>query len=145
MHIRLLSFLAIFLCLTGSAAFAAALPVDDPDRFANETFTLITQNKFHDAAHKLSETVGQPDTAKKLERGLKAFEGRKFDFGKKVYDKDYGGALRQIIHYAYFEKTGFIYFRFTYKMTSRGWYLTNFLFKDAGQDLFPKRFIEGPM
>src|SRR4051812_15465540 len=92
-HIRLLSLIATFLFLTSSAAFADALPLDDPDRFSNEVFTLISQTKFHDAAHKLSETVGQPDTAKKLERGLKAFEGRKFDFGKKVYDKDYNGAL----------------------------------------------------
>lgn len=145
MHIRLLPFLVLFLFLTGSAAFAGALPTTDPDQSANEIFALISQNKFYDAAHKLSEAVGQPDTAKKLQRGLKAFEGRKFDFGKKVYDKDYGGALRQIIYYAYFEKTGFIYFRFTYKLTSRGWYLTNFLFKDGGQELFPKGFVEGPM
>jgi hypothetical protein len=144
-HIRLLSFLAAFVFLTGSAAFADALPIDDPDRFSNDVFTLISQSKFHDAAQKLAETVGQPDTVRTLARGLKAFEGRKFDFGKKVYDKDYNGALRQIIYDAYFEKTGFIYFRFTYKMTSRGWYLTNFLFKDAGQELFPKGFVEGPM
>lgn len=143
-HIRLLSFLAIFVCLTGSAAFAAALPVDDPDRFANETFTLISQNKFHDAAHKIAETVGEPKFEKQMERGLKAIEGRKFDFGKKVYDKEYNGALRQIIYVSYFEKTGFIYFRFTYKMTSRGWFLTDFLFKDGGSGLFPKGFIEEP-
>jgi hypothetical protein len=104
MHIRLLSLLAVFVCLTGSAAFAGALPVDDPDRFANETFTLVSQSKFQDAAHKLAETVGQPDTAKRLEHGLKHFDGRKFDFGKKAYDQDYGGALRQIIYVAYFEK-----------------------------------------
>jgi hypothetical protein len=144
MHLRLLPLLAAFVFLTGSAAFAGPLPIDDPDRFSNEAFTLVSQNKFHDAAHKLAETVGQPDTAKRLEHGLKHFAGRKFDFGRKVYDKDYGGALRQIIYVAYFEKTGFIYFRFTYKMTSRGWYLTNFLFKDGGQELFPKGFVEGP-
>jgi hypothetical protein len=142
-HIRLLSFLAIF-CLTGSAAFAAALPVDDPDRFANEAFTLISQSKFHDAAQKIAEAAGDPKFEKKLESALKPIEGRKFDFGKKVYDKDYNGALGQIIYVSYFEKTGFIYFRFTYKMTSRGWFLTDFLFKDGGSSLFPKGFIEEP-
>lgn len=144
MHIRLLSFLAIFLCLTGSAAFAAALPVDDPDRFANEAFTLISQNKFHDAAQKVADATGVPKFEKTVESALKAISGRKFDFGKKVYDKDYNGALRQIIYVSYFEKTGFIYFRFTYKMTSRGWFLTDFLFKDGGSGLFPKGFIEEP-
>lgn len=144
MHIRLLSFLALLLCLTAPAAFAAAVPVDDPDRFASDTFALISQSKFQDAAQRIAEAAGDPKFEKKMATALKKIEGRKFDFGKKVYDKDYNGALRQIIYVSYFEKTGFIYFRFTYKMTSRGWFLTDFLFNEGGSGLFPKGFIEEP-
>ena len=75
---------------------------------------------------------------------MKELDGKKFDFGKKVYDKDYNGALRQIVYYTYVENFGFVYFRFSFKMTSRGWYLTNFLFKESSDELFPKDLIEGP-
>jgi hypothetical protein len=30
-------------------------------------------------------------------------------------------------------------------MTSKGWYLANFFFKESSQELFPKDLIEGPM
>jgi hypothetical protein len=52
------------------------------------------------------------------------------------------GALRQIVYYSYLEGLGFVYFRFNFKMTSTGWILANFSFKDETNELFPKDFTE---
>ncbi len=145
MRIRLISVLAALLCLIVPALAAEPSRIDDPDRFSGQIFKLISQTKSHDAATQLAKAIGSPEQSAELEKSLKEFEGKKFDFGKKVYDKDYQGALRQIVYYSYFENFGFIYFRFTFKMTSRGWYLTNFFFKESSQELFPKDLIEGPM
>jgi hypothetical protein len=142
---RLLPILTIVLCLIAPARAAAPLPIDDPDRFSHQIFTLISQAKFHDAATQAANAIGSPERADELEKMLKELEGKKFDFGKKVYDKDYNGALRQIIYYAYVETFGFVYLSFSFKMTSKGWYLGNFFFKEASQELFPKDIIEGPM
>lgn len=144
MHTRLLSILTLVLCLTGPALAAEPTRIADPDHFAKKIFTLISTAKFHDAATQVSSTVGSPDRAADIEKMLKELEGKKFDFGKKVHDQDYHGALRQIIYYSYFENFGFVYFRFSFKMTSKGWYLTNFWFTEATQELFPKDLIEGP-
>ena len=75
-------------------------------------------------------------------RFLQTFEGKKFDFTKKAIDKDYNGALRQIVYYSYVEGLGFIYFRFNFKMTSTGSILAHFSFKDETNELFPKDFTE---
>jgi len=145
MRIRLISVLAALLCLIVPALAAEPSRIDDPDRFSSQIFKLISQIKSHDAATQLAKAIGSPEQSAELEKSLKEFEGKKFDFGKKVYDKDYQGALRQIVYYAYFENFGFLYFRFTFKMTSKGWYLANFFFKESSQELFPKDLIEGPM
>lgn len=145
MRIRLISVLASLLCLIVPAFAAEPSRIDDPDRFSSQIFKLISQTKSHDAAAQLAKAIGSPEQAAELEKSLKEFEGKKFDFGKKVYDKDYQGALRQIVYYSYFENFGFFYFRFTFKVTSKGWYLTNFFFKESSQELFPKDLIEGPM
>jgi hypothetical protein len=145
MRTRLLLILAFaFCCLTGTAHAAQPSHIDDPDRFSHQIFTLITQAKFQEVAAQLSGSVGSPERSADFENSLKELDGKKFDFGKKVYDKDYNGALRQIVYYTYVENFGFVYFRFSFKMTSRGWYLTNFLFKESSDELFPKDLIEGP-
>ena len=51
---------------------------------------------------------------------LKILEDKNFDFTKKVVDKDYNNALRQIVFYSYIKNLGFVYFRFNFKMTSTG-------------------------
>lgn len=145
MHTRLLSVLTALLCLIVPALAAEPTRITDPDRFAKQIFTLISTAKFHDAATQVSKTIGSPDRAGDIEKLLNDLQGKKFDFGKKVYDQDYRGALRQIVYYSYFENFGFVYFRFSFKMTSKGWYLTNFFFKDSSDELFPKDLIEGPM
>ena len=73
---------------------------------------------------------------------LKILEDKNFDFTKKVIDKDYSNALRQIVFYSYIKNLGFAYFRFNFKMTSTGWVLANFTFKDETNELFPRDFME---
>ncbi len=126
----------------GNAARAEPLRIDDPDRFANEIVTLLNQGSFHEAAVKIADTFGKQESLPTLENAFKILEGKKFDFTKKVIDKDFNGALRQIIHYAYLPGLGFIYFTFNYKMTSTGWMLTFFNYKDANNELFPPGFVQ---
>jgi hypothetical protein len=75
-----------------------------------------------------------------VQGALRVFDGKNFDFSKKVIDNEVGGALRQIIHYSYVEQVGFIYFRFNFKMTSKGWVLANFNFKSETNELLRKDF-----
>jgi hypothetical protein len=142
---RLSSILTVLLCLIAPVRAAEPSRIDDPDRFSHQIFTLISQAKYHDAATQASNAIGSPERTEELEKMLNDLKEKKFDFGKKVYDKDYQGALRQIVYYSYFEKFGFVYFSFSFKRTSKGWYLANFFFKEASQELFPKDMIEGPM
>ena len=102
----------------------------------------ISKNRAHDVAGKIANTIGKPDASDSLLKLLQVFESRKVDFMKKAIDKDYNGALRQIVYYSYLEGIGFVYFRFNFKMTSTGWILANFSFKDETNELFPKDFTE---
>src|SRR5438477_4091459 len=97
-------FIAVAAAISINAASAAEpLRLDDPDRFSNEVVAILVKGNFHEAAGKIAETVGKPDAAPQIEAILKVLEGKKFDFNKKVIDKDFNGALHQIIHYAYLE------------------------------------------
>jgi hypothetical protein len=102
----------------------------------------ISKNRAHDVAGKIANTIGKPDASDSLLKLLQVFESRKVDFMKKAIDKDYNGALRQIVYYSYLEGIGFVYFRFNFKMTSTGWILANFSFKDETNELFPKDFTD---
>jgi len=86
--------------------------------------------------------MGKPELSGTLTNAFQVFEGKNFDFTKKVVDKDYNGALHQVVYYSYVENLGFVYFRFNFKMSSQGWLLANFAFKDETNELFPKDFIE---
>ena len=131
----------VLLALTGFAA-AAPVRIQDPARFCDDFFGTTTQLKSEDIAKRISTTVGKPESAEILEKALKILDDRKIDYAKKVLDKDFDGALRQIVYYTYVEELGFLYFRFNFKMTSTGWILANFNFKSETNDLFPKDFVE---
>jgi hypothetical protein len=73
---------------------------------------------------------------------MKLLESKKIDFAKKVIDKEFSNALRQIVYYAYVENIGFVYFRVNFKMTSTGWILASFNFKSETNEIFPKDFVE---
>jgi hypothetical protein len=115
-------------------------PIDNPEKFAADVVQTIANGASNDAAMTISEAVGQPNVLSAIQSALRVFDGKNFDFSKKVIDNEVGGALRQIIHYSYVEQVGFIYFRFNFKMTSKGWVLTNFNFKAETNELLPKDF-----
>jgi hypothetical protein len=116
--------------------------VDDPEKFCVEVMNAISSGKPSDAANLIATKVGRADSAGELMKFLKILEDKNFDFTKKVIDKDYSNALRQIVFYSYIKNLGFAYFRFNFKMTSTGWVLSNFTFKDETNELFPREFME---
>jgi hypothetical protein len=115
-------------------------PINNPEKFAADVVQTIANGASNDAAMTISEAIGQPGSLSAIQGALRVFDGKNFDFSKKVIDNEVGGALRQIIHYSYVEQAGFIYFRFNFKMTSKGWVLANFNFKSETTELFPKDF-----
>jgi hypothetical protein len=115
-------------------------PIDNPEKFAADVVETIANGASNDAARSIIEAVGQPASLSSLQSALHAFDGKKFDFSKKVIDNEISGALRQIIHYSHVENLGFVYFRFNFKMTSKGWVLANFNFKSEAAELLPKDF-----
>jgi hypothetical protein len=140
-NILKLAFGAI-LALAVPASSAEPVRIGNPDKFCEEIVQTISQKSPRDAADMIANTIGKPDASDSLLKFLQIFEGKNFDFTKKVIDKDYNGAVRQIVYYSYLEGLGFVYFRFNFKMTSTGWILAHFSFKDETNELFPKDFTD---
>jgi hypothetical protein len=124
-------------------AVAAAEPalVADPEQFCEEAVKRI-QRSASDAANLIAVTVGRPQSSGDLKNFLQILEGKDFDFTRKIIDKNYNDALRQVVFYSYIKNLGFAYFRFNFKRTSAGWILANFSFKDETNELLPKDFVE---
>jgi hypothetical protein len=133
---------AAILALAVPASAAEPLRISDLDKFCEEIVQTISNKARREAADVITNSMGKPELSGTLANALQVFEGKNFDFTKKVADKGYNGALRQIVYYSYVENLGFAYFRFNFKMTSSGWLLANFAFKDETNELFPKDFIE---
>src|SRR5262245_2707601 len=115
-------------------------PIEDPEKFAADVVQTIAKGASNDAATIITERVGQPAQASTVQNAFRIFDGKEFDFSKKVIDNEIAGALREIIYYSYVDKLGFVYFRFNFKMTSKGWVLAHFTFKSEAKELFPKDF-----
>ena len=130
------------LALALPASAAEPRRISDPDKLCQEVMQDFSNKARNEAVDLLINSIGKPEFSTTLANALQVFEGKKFDFTKKVIDKDYNGGLRQIIYYSYVENLGFIYFRFNFKMTSTGWVLAHFTFRDETNELFPKDFIE---
>jgi hypothetical protein len=125
-----------------TSAFAdAPLRIQDPEKFIVNIFGSPPRLAAAEAAKTIAATIGKASVAETLQNAMKIFDGKKIETFKKVIDSDFGGALRQIVYYAYIEEVGFVYFRFNFKMTGTGWILANFNFKSETEELFPKDFI----
>jgi hypothetical protein len=133
---------AAILALAVPASAAEPRRISDLDKFCEEIVQTISSKARREAADVITNSMGKPELSGTLANAMQVFEGKNFDFTKKVVDKGYNGALRQIVYYSYVENLGFAYFRFNFKMTSSGWLLANFAFKDETNELFPKDFIE---
>jgi len=133
---------AAILVLTLPASAAEPRRILDVDKFCEEVLQKISNQARQEAADLVADSIGKPESSSVLTNAMQIFEGKNFDFTKKVVDKGYNGALRQIVYYSYVQNLGFIYFRFNFKMSSSGWILANFTFKDETMELFPKDFID---
>lgn len=133
---------AAILALAIPAFAAEPRRISDLDKFCEEVMQTITNKARAEAADLVTNSMGKPEASGTLANAFQVFDGKNFDFTKKVVDKSYNGALRQVVYYSYVENLGFAYFRFNFKMTSGGWVLANFAFKDETNELFPKDFIE---
>jgi hypothetical protein len=133
--------LALVLALSISAFPAEPAYVGDPEQFANGFVHTLSTNGSREAAKVVADALGKPDISDNLRTVLQSFDGKAFDFTRKVFDRDFNNALRQIVIYSKVPNLGFIYFRFNFKMGKAGWILANFTFKDETNELFPKDFI----
>jgi hypothetical protein len=133
---------AAILALAVPASAAEPRRISDLDKFCEEVTQTIVKQARREAADMIADSMGKPELSGTLANALQVFEGKNFDLTKKVVDKDYNGVLHQIVYYSYIENLGFAYFRFNFKMTSSGWILASFTFKDESNELFPKDFIE---
>lgn len=138
-NIFMLAF-ALLLAWHAPVQAQAFRPIDNPEKFAADVIQTIANGASNDAAKALTEAVGNPDQVSTVHNAFRTFEGKKFDFSKKVIDNEIAGALREIIYYSYVDTLGFIYFRFTFKRTSKGWVLGYFSFKPEMKELLPKDF-----
>ena len=131
----------------GLVAFSAAaadepISVPDPGKFAADTMQSLATSGTKTAAPTIVNTIGRPGALDAFRSSLAPLDGKKYDFMQKVLERDYAGALRQIVYYAHVENIGFVYFRYNFKMTGAGWRLVNFSFKQEIDELFPKDFID---
>ena len=133
---------AAILVLAIPASAAEPHRISDPDKFCEQVTQAISSNARGEAVDLVVNSIGKPELVSTLTNALQIFDGKNFDFTRKVIDKDYNGGLRQIVYYSYVENLGFTYFRCNFKMTNTGWVLANFAFKDETQELFPKDFID---
>ena len=129
-----------FVAMTSAAADPAT--VADPGKFAADTMQSLATNGTQAASATIVDTIGRAGVLEAFRASMAPLDGKKFDFVRKVIDKDYEGALRQIIYYAHVEGAGFVYFRYTFKMTGAGWKLVNFTFREEANELFPKDFLD---
>jgi hypothetical protein len=134
--------LGAILAIALPALSAEPVRIEDPDKLSEQVVETISKGRLREVAEMVADTVGRSGSSDTLLKFLQIFEGRSFDFTKKVIDKDYNGALRQIVYYSYVPGVGFVYFRFNFKLTSVGWILADFSLKGETNELFPKDFAE---
>jgi hypothetical protein len=140
--IRRLVLLLLALSLATSAAIAALPAISDPDKYAAEVMALLTKGDVAALAKMVTDSIGKPDSADQLKNALGVLSGKPIDYSDKVIDNTFGKGLRQIVYYTFVDNIGFIYYRFNFKMTGKGWVLANFVFKTETNELFPKDFVD---
>jgi hypothetical protein len=140
--IQRLVLLLLALSLTASVAIAATQPIADPDKYAAEIMRLLDKGDMAALAKTVTDSIGKPESADTLKNALSMLGGKPIDYSDKVIDNTFGKGLRQIVYYSFIDNVGFIYYRFNFKMSSKGWILANFNFKTETNELFPKDFVD---
>jgi hypothetical protein len=132
----------LVLSLAPSPAIAEPKYVDDPDKYAAEVMQLLVKGDMATLAKTVTDSIGKPESADTLKNALGMLNGKTIDYNGKVIDNTFGKSLRQIVYYSFVDSVGFIYYRFNFKMSSKGWILANFNFKTETNELFPKDFVD---
>jgi hypothetical protein len=132
----------LVLSLAPSPAIAEPKYVDDPDKYAAEVMQLLVKGDVATLAKTVTDSIGKPESADTLKNALGMLNGKTIDYNGKVIDNTFGKSLRQIVYYSFVDSVGFIYYRFNFKMSSKGWILANFNFKTETNELFPKDFVD---
>jgi hypothetical protein len=132
----------LVLSLGSSLAIAEPKYVDDPDKYAAEVMRFLIKGDMATVAKMVSESIGKPENADQLKNALGLLSGKTIDYSDKVIDNTFGKGLRQIIYYSFIDNVGFIYYRFNFKMSSKGWILAHFFYKTETNELFPKDFVD---
>jgi hypothetical protein len=138
----LLATMVAGLLVVSAVAAEEPISVPDPGKFAADTMQSLSAKGTQNAPATIVTAIGRSSALEAFRSSLAPLDGKKYDFMQKVYEKDYDGALRQIVYYAHVEDIGFVYFRYNFKMTGAGWRLVNFTFKEETNELFPKDFID---
>jgi hypothetical protein len=142
MVVRNVAAIVFAAALATSPAVAQPTTVADPGKFAADTMQSLATKGTQEAAATILNTIGRAGALDAFRASLAPLEGKKYDFVRKVIDKDYEAALRQIVYYAHVDGAGFMYFRYNFKMTGDGWKLVNFTFKEEANELFPRDFLD---
>jgi len=90
---------AVILALALPASAAEPRRVSDPDKLCQDVMQDISNKARPEAVDLIVNSIGKLDFSTTLANALQIFEGKNFDFTKKVVDKDYNGGLRQIVYY----------------------------------------------
>lgn len=128
--------------LVGTTPVNADSRTTDPAGYSNQLLEVLEKDGAKALADTLAEALDNKDAATALQSILNPMEKRKAKFRAIALDRDYGGAVRQIIVYQYMltEQYPFIYFRFVYKMTDAGWRMSNFSVDTENSQPFPTKY-----
>src|SRR5262245_41168897 len=106
---------------------AAQVPVSNPKEHALLLVDQLGKDGLQSFVESLTTAIGNKQAAAALLANLAPLDKQIAKFSAVALDRDYGGAIRQIIIYQYYVSQTlppFIYFRFIYKMTDSGWRMT---------------------
>jgi hypothetical protein len=141
LRIRTIVFAAV-LALTGAAARADVVTVQDPDKWIEAAMKDIADGKTDDFARNFLKLIDKPNIFDSFSANLKILNQIAPPvFFEKVQDTKYGTALREVIYLALYRQTDYMYFKFTMKNNKAGWLISNFEFKSEPAELFPKGFV----
>jgi hypothetical protein len=119
-------------------ARADIVVLQDPDKWIEQALKNIAAGKTDDFAREFLKVIDKPGSFDSFAGNLRVL-GRMAPpvFVEKISDTTYGPALRQVMYVALYNRTDYMYFKFTIKKNRDGWLISNFEFKSEPGDLFP--------
>lgn len=139
-RVSLIAFALLFAVCRADAGTAKI--VDDMDATALAMSKAFSEDRVDDFVGMLADLIGTPEQKASLLNTFGVLKGKKAELIDKVVDKSYGTSLRQIVYFLPYSDYNFIYLRFNFKRTGKGWIMANFLYKNETQEIFPPGFVE---